>query len=126
MSSLNARTANDYYNSLDPNSGSSPLVNGATQFLIQPGSTFKVVTTASIFDHDPSIAPIAWPYASFIHLPQTTKTLQNYAGEVCGGSLATALAVSCDTADRRRSGWTSGLKTSPLRQAPLYLTRCHP
>jgi peptidoglycan glycosyltransferase len=98
LSSLNARAANDYYNSLDPNSGSSPLVNGATQFLIQPGSTFKVVTTASIFDHDPSIASIAWPYASFIHLPQTTKTLQNYAGEVCGGSLATALAVSCDTA----------------------------
>jgi peptidoglycan glycosyltransferase len=98
MSSLNARAANDYYNSLDPNSGSSPLVNGATHFLIQPGSTFKVITTASIFDHDPSIASIAWPYASFIHLPQTTKTLQNYAGEVCGGSLATALAVSCDTA----------------------------
>jgi len=98
MSSLNARAANDYYNSLDPNSGSSPLVNGVTQFLIQPGSTFKVVTTASIFDHDPSIASITWPYASFIHLPQTTKTLQNYADEVCGGSLATALAVSCDTA----------------------------
>jgi peptidoglycan glycosyltransferase len=101
ISSLNARSANDYYNSLDPNSGSSPLVNGVTQFLIQPGSTFKVVTTASIFDHDPSIASIAsivWPYASFIHLPQTTKTLQNYAGEVCGGSLATALAISCDTA----------------------------
>jgi peptidoglycan glycosyltransferase len=98
LSSLNARAANDYYNSLDPDSGSSPLLNGVTQFRIQPGSTFKVITTAAIFDHDPSIAAIEWPYQSFIDLPQTTKTLQNYDREDCGGSLATALAVSCDTA----------------------------
>ena len=98
LSSLDAPTASKYYSSLNPNSSASPLVNGVTQFRLQPGSTFKVITTSAIYDHDPSVALITWPNQSFIHLPQTTKTLQNYAGESCGGSLANALAVSCDTA----------------------------
>jgi peptidoglycan glycosyltransferase len=98
LSTLDAKAAASYYSSLKPNSGSSPLVNGVTQFRIAPGSTFKVLTTAAIFDHDPSVANIVWPKQSFIHLPQSDRTLQNYGGEACGGSLANALAVSCDTA----------------------------
>ncbi len=95
---LDKKASTAYYNSLDPSSYSSPLVNGVTQFAIAPGSTFKVITTAAVFDHDPSVAGIDWPDESVISLPQTTKTLQNYAGESCGGALPEALAVSCDTA----------------------------
>lgn len=93
-----AKAVNKYFASLDPSSGSSPLVNGATVTLTAPGSTFKIVTTSAIFDHDPAIASEAVPVLTALKLPQTNLQLHNYAGEACGGSLAENLAVSCDTA----------------------------
>ena len=112
LSSLNARAANNYYNSLDPNSGSSPLVNGVTQFLIQPGSTFKVVTTASIFDHDPSIASIVWPYRrSSICRRQQRRCRTTPVRSAEDRSQRHWLFRA--TPPTRRSGWTSGRKTLP-------------
>jgi len=78
--------------------GASPLINFATAQTYPPGSTFKVITTSAIFDHDPLLATVVWPDQAAIHLPETNLTLGNFAGETCGGDLAVSLAVSCDTA----------------------------
>lgn len=86
-----------YYKSLDPSSGASPLVNAATARTYNPGSTMKVVTTSAIFDHHPSIETQIFPYLTALKLPETNLQLHNFAGENCGGTLANALAVSCDT-----------------------------
>jgi peptidoglycan glycosyltransferase len=78
----------------------SPLPNLATYRPLAPGSTFKVVTTSAIFDHDPSIAGQTFPVVSRWKFPNSgnpPQTIHNYAFEVCGGSLATALLESCDT-----------------------------
>ncbi len=98
LASANPGAVRRYYASLDPSSGSSPLVNGATDILAAPGSTFKMVTTSAIFDHDPAITTETVPVLTALPLPQSNLLLHNYAGEACGGSLAENLAVSCDTA----------------------------
>ena len=74
-----------------------PLLNRAISRAYPPGSTFKIVTTSAIFDHDPRLARVNFPPVSSIALPQTTHHLHNYAYEVCGGELPVLLAVSCDT-----------------------------
>src|SRR5487761_1101068 len=75
----------------------SPLINFATQQLIAPGSTMKVVTTSAMYDYNVELTKV-WPYISATKIPDTTKLLSNYAGEVCGGPLYVALEKSCDTA----------------------------
>lgn len=97
LSQPNAKAANAYYNSLSPNSGTSPLVNGAIGARYPPGSTFKVITTATIYDHDPALETKYIRYASSIPLPQTNLLFHNFADESCGGLLPNLLAVSCDT-----------------------------
>ncbi len=87
-----------YFKSLNPNSGASPLVNAATARTYNPGSTMKVVTTSAIFDHQPSIETQIFPKLTALTLPETNLKLHNFGGEKCGGTLALALAISCDTA----------------------------
>ncbi|MFZ0059743.1 MAG: penicillin-binding transpeptidase domain-containing protein [Acidimicrobiales bacterium] len=98
LSSGNKKEAAKYYESLDPSSGDSPLVNGVTAQRYPPGSTFKVITTSAIFDHDPSLESFVAKDASSIALPDTVLRLHNFAYETCGGALAVDLAASCDTA----------------------------
>ncbi|WP_298445903.1 penicillin-binding protein 2 [Ferrimicrobium sp.] len=74
-----------------------PLLNRAISRAYPPGSTFKIVTTSAIFDHDPKLARVNFPPVATIALPETTHRLHNYAYEVCGGELPVLLAVSCDT-----------------------------
>jgi peptidoglycan glycosyltransferase len=92
------KAAERYYESLDPSSGESPLVNGVTAQRYPPGSTFKVITTSAIFDHDPSLLTFVAKEASSISLPDTVLRLHNFGYETCGGALAVDLAKSCDTA----------------------------
>lgn len=62
-----------------------------------PGSSFKVVTSSAVFDHDPSLATKTFPRLAALTLPDTTHKLHNFAGEVCGGQLLALFTVSCDT-----------------------------
>lgn len=79
--------------------GASPLNNGPVSCTFLPGSSFKVIDTAGIFDHKPPMALHYWPPVSSIGpLPDSTQHLRNYGGEVCGGNLPEILYRSCDTA----------------------------
>ena len=82
----------------DPNS---PLTNRAISERYPPGSTFKVITTAAalqagITENEQLTA------APQIQLPNSTSTLENYAGTPCGDAprapLREAFARSCNTA----------------------------
>ena len=90
--------------SLNPKSGQSPLVSRTFQYGFLPGSTFKTVTSAAVYDHQPALAKLDVPATGCIALPQSDKPLCNYGHngpngpEVCGGVLAVTLPQSCDTA----------------------------
>lgn len=62
-----------------------------------PGSSFKVVTTAAVYDHQPTLVDRPLPRLAALPLPDTTNLLHNFAGEVCGGNLVELFTVSCDT-----------------------------
>ena len=82
----------------------SPLTNQATQALLPPGSTFKIVTSSAWFTQDTSrTVNTQVPAPQTLQLPQTTNILHNDSNEVCspsGNNQATVLyafAKSCDT-----------------------------
>jgi peptidoglycan glycosyltransferase len=88
------RQAWEGYNA-DPNK---PFLPRAYRERYFPGSTFKMVDTAAIFDHSPDLANKSYPFLSALPLPQTVgQSLRNFGGEVCGGTLPNLLRVSCNT-----------------------------
>jgi peptidoglycan glycosyltransferase len=102
--SPNVTTEKYAWASLNPQSGQSPLVSRTFQYGFLPGSTFKTVTSAAVYDHQPALAKLDVPTAGCIPLPQSDKQLCNYGHsgpngpEVCGGVLTVTLPASCDTA----------------------------
>jgi penicillin-binding protein A len=83
----------------------SPLINNATQTTLPPGSTFKIVTSSAWFTQDTTRTPNTMVYSpQVLTLPQTTNTLHNDGGEICGSagangqtSILSAFSISCDT-----------------------------
>jgi peptidoglycan glycosyltransferase len=78
-----------------------PIFNIPTYSVRFPGSTFKTITTAAMFDHDPALTKAFYKQVSTYTFPNSGKppiTLQNYGGSSCGGNMAQILAFSCDTA----------------------------
>jgi peptidoglycan glycosyltransferase len=85
------------WNALNVSPGK-PLLAGAYRERFFPGSTFKVITAAAVYDHKPSLATKAFPVSSGFVLPGTSgQVLHNFAGEACGGRLLELFTVSCDT-----------------------------
>ncbi len=62
-----------------------------------PGSSFKIVTSAAVYDHDPALATQVQPTLTALKLPQTTQELHNFGNEACGGNLIELFTVSCNT-----------------------------
>lgn len=79
-----------------------PMLAAAYRATYAPGSTFKVVTSSAVYDHQPTLATKNYPPHRCIHVPDTTALLCNYGRgtatgpEDCGGTIVSALAVSCD------------------------------
>jgi penicillin-binding protein A len=61
------------------------------------GSTFKVLTTAVALDAGIVNPATPFPRVTNIPLPLSNKTLSNFGGENCGGTLAESFTVSCNT-----------------------------
>ena len=76
--------------------GFPPLGNVAIQQTFPPGSTFKIVTTSAVVAKKPSLFYKNYPVLATIHLPDSNKTLSNYAFIPCGGDIPAMLPPSCD------------------------------
>jgi peptidoglycan glycosyltransferase len=68
----------------------------ATAETFPPGSTFKVVTTAAVYNLMPSLSNFYFPPAGSITFPNTNVPLTNDGGSVCGTTIAVMLPESCD------------------------------
>jgi peptidoglycan glycosyltransferase len=73
------------------------LAPGAYRQRYFPGSSFKIITAAAVYDHAPALVDKPYPILAALPLPQTTNRLHNFGGELCGGPLLTLFTVSCDT-----------------------------
>jgi peptidoglycan glycosyltransferase len=78
-----------------------PLLGQPSGSRYPPGSTFKVIDTAAIFDHYPALAGRVWPVQTEITIPGYPVPFHNFGVSACGGNLAEILTVSCDTAYAR-------------------------
>jgi peptidoglycan glycosyltransferase len=71
-----------------------PLATGETFF---PGSTFKVVTSAAVYNLDPYLVDFSFPRAGYTTFPNSDKVMTNDGGDICGGTMADDMfATSCD------------------------------
>ncbi|MEX2587732.1 MAG: penicillin-binding transpeptidase domain-containing protein [Actinomycetota bacterium] len=73
-----------------------PLINRATGALLPPGSTFKLVTAAAALENGIA-ADTSFPATGQYQPEQTDRTIGNFGGSTCGGTMAQAMTVSCNT-----------------------------
>jgi peptidoglycan glycosyltransferase len=101
LTSHNARQDVAAWHQLTHTPGS-PLLNRAVNQSYPPGSTFKVITAAAALSSGKYTPNSVIPAPNQLTFPNTTHTLQNFAGETCPGggttTLSDALKVSCNTA----------------------------
>ena len=77
--------------------GFPPLGLVAVQQTFPPGSTFKIVTTSAVLLGKPQLWFKSYPAVTTISLPQSNRTLSNFAFGSCGGDIPAMLPPSCDT-----------------------------
>ena len=74
-----------------------PLLANAYQERYMPGSTFKIVTTATALENGLISFDSFWPDENQYTPPLTTDPIENYGGTTCGGDLREVFARSCNT-----------------------------
>lgn len=84
------------YEALDSDAAK-PMLARAFRERYAPGSTFKIVTAATAIDTGMSTPESVFPELTELDLPQTNNALGNFGGKRCGGTLASAFRVSCNT-----------------------------
>lgn len=101
LASHDPKQARAFWETLKPNSPTSPLVNKATSRGYPPGSTFKVLSTAAALESGRYRRDSTFDDPVELELPLTNETLQNFSKTSCAGGgqidLFTALEISCDT-----------------------------
>jgi len=87
-----------YFNKISKNdaNGFPPLGLLATQQTFPPGSTFKVITTATAAAYDPALLTKSYPRVAYITPPTSGSKLYNDGGQPCGGTVQEMLPYSCD------------------------------
>jgi peptidoglycan glycosyltransferase len=78
-----------------------PLLANAYQERYMPGSTFKVLTTATGLSSGVVSGASMWPDESAWVPPNTNNPIQNYGKKVCGGDLLEVFRRSCNIAFAR-------------------------
>ena len=73
-----------------------PLLNNAYQERFMPGSAFKVLTTSIGFENGVISMDSTFPDETEFLPPQTDNPIQNFEGELCGGTMAQVFARSCN------------------------------
>ena len=73
-----------------------PLLSRATGSIYAPGSTFKLVTAAAALESGRGPDTTFGDAKEYLP-PQTDKPMGNFGGSTCGGDMAQALKVSCNT-----------------------------
>jgi peptidoglycan glycosyltransferase len=110
LASHDAQTASDYFDALNADP-TKPALARAWREIFPPGSTFKVVTSgigleSELVPNAPSppgppyrltVDNPVYPELEELDLPQTGRTLSNFGGNECGGTLAQSFRVSCNT-----------------------------
>ncbi|MBW3588110.1 MAG: penicillin-binding protein 2 [Actinobacteria bacterium] len=95
LSQHDATIQENTWNALN-NDPSKPLLNRATRESYPPGSTFKVLTAAAALENGFGV-DTTYEATREYQPPQTDRKVGNFGGGSCGGNMADALRVSCNT-----------------------------
>ncbi len=91
----NTTEAGNYLTQLNADPGK-PLLANAYQERYMPGSAFKVLTTSIGLETGAISLDSTFPNLTQWVPPQTTDPIQNFANELCGGTMAVVFYRSCN------------------------------
>jgi peptidoglycan glycosyltransferase len=74
-----------------------PEVARAYREIYPSGSTMKIITAAIALDSGRFTPESAFPQRTELDLPLTNRTIENFGGERCGGTLFESFVESCNT-----------------------------
>jgi len=74
-----------------------PMLPRAWREVYPPGSTFKIVTATAAIDHGVATPERDFPVLTELDLPLTDRSLKNFGGSRCGGTLVESFRRSCNT-----------------------------
>jgi peptidoglycan glycosyltransferase len=79
------------------NDPSNRLLPRAYRERYPPGSTFKIATTEAALDTGIATPTTVFPSVRSITPPQAGRSIQNFGGDACGGTLEESFVKSCNT-----------------------------